>query len=107
MAPIEQEMSTPGMPVHCLAEDRIAASLCSFRPEDDPPVVCSKCLWMCALPSRCRTGLDRLLAFFLLRPFRCRSCHRRYYRLSSSQWAWTPQRSPYRAAPALERKIRP
>jgi hypothetical protein len=45
-------------------------------------VVCSKCQWNCARRSRRRTGSDLLLALFFLRPFRCRSCRRRYYRLS-------------------------
>ena len=50
-------------------------------PADDPDVVCPKCNWTCARRSRRRNGLDWLLALFLLRPFRCRSCQRRYYRL--------------------------
>ena len=50
--------------------------------ENHPQVVCSKCGWNCALPSRRRLGLDLLFALLLLRPFRCRSCHRRHYRFS-------------------------
>jgi len=47
-------------------------------------VVCWKCHWKCLVPSRRRTSLDFLLALLLLRPYRCRSCHRRYYRFSFS-----------------------
>jgi hypothetical protein len=43
---------------------------------------CPKCHWKCVRRSRRRTRLDLLLALFLLHPFRCRSCRRRYYRLS-------------------------
>jgi len=45
-------------------------------------VVCRKCHWPCSQPSRRTNALDRVLALFLLRPFRCRSCQRRYYRLA-------------------------
>jgi hypothetical protein len=47
-------------------------------------VVCPKCLWKCARPSKRRTPIDLLAAVCLLRPFRCRSCRSRYYRLSIS-----------------------
>jgi len=45
-------------------------------------IACPKCHWNCAHRSRPRKGLDSLLGLFKLHPFRCRSCHRRYYRLS-------------------------
>ena len=45
-------------------------------------IVCPKCHWKCARRSRRRSGIDLFLALFFLRPFRCRSCRRRYYRLS-------------------------
>ena len=54
----------------------------SMEPEAQTEIICSKCRWNCAVPSRCRTVLDLLLAPFLLRPFRCRSCCKRFYRLS-------------------------
>jgi hypothetical protein len=44
-------------------------------------VVCPRCRWNCAVPSRHRSGLDLLLALFFLRAFRCRSCHKRHRRL--------------------------
>jgi hypothetical protein len=43
---------------------------------------CPKCHWKCARRSSRKTRLDLLLALFFLRPFRCRSCRLRYYRLS-------------------------
>jgi hypothetical protein len=45
-------------------------------------VVCRKCHWKCSRRSRRKSVLDIFLALFLLRPFRCRSCRRRYYRLA-------------------------
>jgi hypothetical protein len=48
----------------------------------DEQIACPKCHWNCAVRSRRKKGLDSLLGFFRLRPFRCRSCRRRYYRLS-------------------------
>ncbi len=51
-------------------------------PAQAQPVACPKCHWNCVRRSRRRTGLDALLALVFLRPFRCRSCRRRYYRLS-------------------------
>ena len=47
----------------------------------DQDVVCRKCRWKCSRRSRCKSRLDMFLGLFLLQPFRCRSCHRRYYRL--------------------------
>ena len=43
---------------------------------------CPKCHWKCVRRSSRKTRLDLLLALFFLRPFRCRSCRLRYYRLS-------------------------
>ncbi len=51
-------------------------------PRTGQPVACRKCRWSCAHRSKRRTGLDSLMALFFLHPFRCRSCRRRYYRLS-------------------------
>src|ERR1700733_2382140 len=45
-------------------------------------IACPKCHKSGAYRSRRKDGLDLLLAFFLVRPFRCRSCRRRYYRMS-------------------------
>jgi hypothetical protein len=45
-------------------------------------IACPKCHWKCAHRSRRRRGLDSVLALFWLHPYRCRSCHRRYYRRS-------------------------
>jgi hypothetical protein len=46
------------------------------------PLACRKCHWPCVRPAKRRTGLDLFMALFFMRPFRCRSCRRRYYRLS-------------------------
>jgi hypothetical protein len=54
----------------------------SIAPSIERQYACPKCHWTCALASRRRTGLDSLLGMFRLRPFRCRSCRTRYYRLS-------------------------
>jgi hypothetical protein len=86
MTNVEREPLQKSMPVAGLDEDRIAAGLRRVAPAAHAEVVCSKCQWKCLLPSRRRTGLDFFLALFLLRPYRCRSCHRRYYRLSFSNW---------------------
>lgn len=51
-------------------------------PAGDDAVVCRKCHWKCLQPSRRKSRLDLFLACFLLHPFRCRSCGRRYYRLA-------------------------
>jgi hypothetical protein len=51
-------------------------------PSAERRMACPKCHWQCAQLSKRRTGLDSVLGLFLLRPFRCRSCRRRYYRLS-------------------------
>ena len=82
----EQETLRNNMPAPGLAEDRITAGLGRVTRPARPEVVCSKCHWRCLLPSRRRTSLDFLLALFFQRPYRCRSCRRRYYRLSFSQW---------------------
>jgi hypothetical protein len=50
-------------------------------------IVCTKCHWRCAHPSRRRSLLDALAALFLLRPYRCRSCQRRQYRFSIPEWS--------------------
>lgn len=65
---------------------------------DDEEVTCRKCHWPCALPSRRRNVIDLLVLLCLLRPYRCRSCHRRHYRFLVSQklliyyvrvlWVW-------------------
>jgi hypothetical protein len=65
-------------------EDSVLEDPRRVTPETDPKVTCSKCLWNCAYRSRRQTGLDLFLALFFLRPFRCRSCRKRYYRLSFS-----------------------
>jgi hypothetical protein len=86
-APTESGAITDtGAATRRLAEDQIAAGFRRVTSPVHPDLVCSKCQWKCLLPSRRRTSLDFLLALFLLRPYRCRSCHRRYYRLSFSQW---------------------
>jgi len=51
-------------------------------PSAEQHIACPRCHWKCAQRSKRRTGLDSILGLFLLRPFRCRSCRRRYYRLS-------------------------
>jgi hypothetical protein len=84
MANFEQKMSTPSWLVHRLPEDRPIA-VHRGTPAEHPQLVCTKCQWSCARPSRRRNGIDFLVAFFLLLPFRCRSCHRRFYRFSFLQ----------------------
>jgi hypothetical protein len=79
----EQGMSTQSMPVHRVIEDRLIGGSHGVAP-DNPQVVCPKCRWNCGARSRRRNGLDLFLALFALRAFRCRSCHRRFYRLSFS-----------------------
>jgi len=51
-------------------------------PSVEEQIACPKCHWKCAHRSRPKRGIDSLLGFFRLHPFRCRSCHRRCYRLS-------------------------
>src|SRR5579862_1334612 len=80
----EEEMSTPGTLVHRLPKDRSLA-VPGGPPAAHAQVVCSMCGWNCALRSRRRNALDLLLALFFLHPFRCRSCHRRFYRMSFLQ----------------------
>jgi hypothetical protein len=84
MAKFEQKTSTPSWPVHRLPEDRLMA-VPHGAPAERPEVACTRCQWNCARPARRRNGIDFLLAFFLLLPFRCRSCHRRFYRFSFLQ----------------------
>jgi hypothetical protein len=52
------------------------------KPVADKWVACPKCHWNCAYPTLERAGLDLLVKLLFLRPFRCRSCHKRHYRLS-------------------------
>ena len=51
-------------------------------PMDATQVVCAKCHWRCARPSRRRGLLDGIAVLLILRPYRCRSCGGRHYRLS-------------------------
>jgi len=81
MANIERELSPHSIPVDGLTEDCLVARPRSVKPSAYPEVVCPKCNWTCAHRARRRNALDLLSALFLLRPFRCRSCHRRFYRL--------------------------
>jgi hypothetical protein len=43
---------------------------------------CPKCHWKCSRPSKRRSVFDLVFALFLLHPFRCRSCNRRFYRVA-------------------------
>lgn len=65
-----------------LALRRFARRMDAVWPGGEEAVVCRKCHWKCSQPSRRKSRLDLFLAFFLLHPFRCRSCGRRYYRLA-------------------------
>jgi hypothetical protein len=44
--------------------------------------VCPRCHWKCVRRAKRRKPLDLFLALLFMRPFRCRSCRRRYYSLS-------------------------
>src|ERR1700728_4403305 len=89
MAHVREYMAIRSMQARSLIEGRLIADACGVTPE-----VCLKCRWNCAYPSKRRNVLDSFLALFLLRPFRCRSCHRRYYRLLFSLGAFRPRRTP-------------
>jgi hypothetical protein len=44
-------------------------------------IVCPRCHWKCARRSRRRRKLDLVAVLLFLRPYRCRSCRARFYRL--------------------------
>jgi|HubBroStandDraft_5_1064220.scaffolds.fasta_scaffold102326_3 hypothetical protein len=44
-------------------------------------IVCPRCHWKCARRSRRRRNLDLVAVLLFLRPYRCRSCRARFYRL--------------------------
>jgi hypothetical protein len=72
---LEKEFPAASQPVVWPARGSIEAQV-----RDD--VFCRKCRWRCARRSKRKLGLDLLVMFFFLRPFRCRSCRARYYRFS-------------------------
>jgi hypothetical protein len=62
---------------------QLARRVSSFlKPDFERDVVCRKCHWRCSRRSRLKIGVDLVLAVLFLRPFRCRSCRRRFYRFA-------------------------
>ncbi len=47
-----------------------------------PTSVCPKCRWATVRPSMHRKWLDHVMKRIGLRPYRCRSCRYRFYRLA-------------------------
>lgn len=59
---------------------QLLLNLITVEPDQDGWVKCPRCHWSCGHPSVRRGPIDFLAGLISLVPFRCRSCHLRYYR---------------------------